>query len=71
MLEPDQARDTMIENEILAGFSEEAGKAAVAGYEKYRTFLDNGMWGEVVMAKWAGNGRLPVRMPAAPTWFSR
>ena len=51
MLEPDQARDTMIENEILAVFSEEAGKTAVAGYEKYRTFLDNGMWTEVVMAK--------------------
>lgn len=51
MLEPDQARDTMIEKEILATFSEEAGKAAVAGYEKYRQFLDDGYWSEIVMAK--------------------
>jgi len=51
MLEPDKARDTMIENEIRATFSEEAGKAAVAGYEKYRQFLDDGYWSEIVMAK--------------------
>lgn len=51
MLEPDQARDTMIENEIVAGFSEEAGKVAVAGYEKYRQFLDVGQWSEVLIAK--------------------
>ena len=51
MLEPDKARDLMIENEILATFSEEAGKIAVAGYEKYREFVDDGFWSEVVMAK--------------------
>lgn len=51
MLEPDQARDQMIEKEILAKFSEEEGKVAVAGYEKYRTFVDDGLWSEVTMAK--------------------
>ncbi|MGN6820709.1 MAG: hypothetical protein ACTHJR_18795 [Sphingomonas sp.] len=50
MLEPDQARDQMIEKEILARFSEADGKAAVAGYEKYRSFIDDGMWSEVTMA---------------------
>ena len=50
MLEPDQARDQMIEKEILAKFSEADGKAAVAGYEKYRTFIDDGLWSEVKMA---------------------
>lgn len=51
MLEPDQARDQMIEKEILAKFSEADGKAAVAGYEKYRTFIDDGLWSEVTMAQ--------------------
>ena len=51
MLDPDKARDQMIEKEIVATFSEEAGKVAVAGYEKYRTFLDEGLWTEAVMAK--------------------
>jgi len=51
MLAPDQARDTMIENEITATFSEEAGKVAVAGYEKYRQFVDDGLWTEMTMAK--------------------
>ena len=51
MLEPDKARDQMIEKEILAKFSEEEGKIAVAGYEKYRTFIDDGLWSEMTMAK--------------------
>lgn len=51
MLDPDKDRDEAIEKEILATFSEEQGKAAVAGYEKYRQFLDDGMWTEMVMAK--------------------
>ena len=29
----------------------EQGDAAVAGYEKYRTFIDNGQWTEVTMTK--------------------
>lgn len=51
MLEPDQARDQMIEREIYAKFSEADGKIAVAGYEKYRQFVDNGTWSEVTMAR--------------------
>lgn len=51
VLEPDQARDQMIEKEILAKFSEEEGKVAVAGYEKYRQFVDDGLWTEMTMAK--------------------
>ena len=51
MLEPDQARDQMIEKEILTKFSEADGKIAVAGYEKYRSFIDDGLWSEVTMAK--------------------
>ena len=51
MMAPDKARDQMIEKEIIATFSEEAGKAAIAGYEKYRQFLDDGLWNEVTFAK--------------------
>ena len=51
MLEPDKARDQMIEKEVLATFSEDQGKVAVAGYEKYRQFIDDGLWGEVTLAK--------------------
>ncbi|MEO5494828.1 MAG: hypothetical protein ABIR08_12485 [Sphingomonas sp.] len=51
MLDPDQARDQAVEKEILATFSEEQGKVAVAGYEKYRQFLDDGLWSEMTMAK--------------------
>ena len=51
MLEPDQARDQMIEKEIYAKFSEADGKIAVMGYEKYRQFIDDGMWSEVEMVK--------------------
>lgn len=51
MLEPDKARDQMIEKEILAQFSKEAGDKAVAGYEKYRSFVDDSYWSEVTMMK--------------------
>ena len=50
-LAPDKARDQAIEKEVRAGFSKEQGDAAVAGYEKYRTFIDNGQWTEVTMTK--------------------
>ena len=50
-LDPDQARDQAIEKEMLAQFSKDAGDKAVAGYEKYRTFIDNAQWGVVVMKK--------------------
>lgn len=51
MLDPDQARDQAVEKDILATFSEEQGKVAVAGYEKYRQFLDDGLWSEVTMVR--------------------
>lgn len=51
LLDPDKARDEAVEKEILATFSEEEGKVAVAGYEKYRQFLDDGLWTEMTMAK--------------------
>jgi len=51
MLEPDKARDQMIEKEIEATFSEADGKVAVAGYEKIRQFIDDGLWNEIVFAK--------------------
>jgi len=50
-LDADKARDQAIEKEMYAVFSKQAGKAAVAGYEKYRTFIDDAMWTDVVMAK--------------------
>ena len=50
-LEPDRARDEAIEKELLASFSEAQGKAAVAGYEKYRTFVDDATYTEVSFAK--------------------
>ena len=51
LLAPDQARDAMIEKEIYANFSEDAGKTAVAGYEKYRQFIDRGLWTELKIAQ--------------------
>ena len=51
MLDPDKARDQMIEREILATLSEADGKVAVAGYEKYRQFLEDSFWTEVTIAK--------------------
>lgn len=50
-LAPDKARDMAIDKEVRAGFSKAQGEAAVAGYEKYRTFIDDGQWTEVTMTK--------------------
>ena len=50
-MDPDQARDQAVEKEILSAFSKEKGDAAVRGYEKYRTFIDTGDWGTMVMSK--------------------
>ena len=50
-LTPDKARDQAIDKEVRAGFSKAQGDAAVAGYEKYRTFVDNGQWTEITMTK--------------------
>ena len=50
-LDADKTRDMAVQKEIEALFSKEQSKAAVAGYEKYRTFIDDGQWTDVVMAK--------------------
>ena len=50
-LAPDKARDQAIEKEIYASVPKEEGDRAVAGYEKYRTFVDDAYWTEVTLAK--------------------
>lgn len=50
-LDADKARDQAVQAEIYSAFSKEQGKAAVSGYEKYRTFIDNAQWTDLVMAK--------------------
>lgn len=49
--DPDQARDQAVEKEIYSVFSKEKGEAAVRGYEKYRTFIDDGQWHVMTMKK--------------------
>jgi hypothetical protein len=49
--DPDQTRDQAVEKEIFSAFSKEKGDAAVRGYEKYRTFIDNGNWQTMTMSK--------------------
>jgi hypothetical protein len=51
VLDADRERDQAVEAEINAAFSEAQQDAAVAGYEKYRTFLDNGQWVDIKMGK--------------------
>lgn len=51
VLDADKERDQAIDKEIEAIFSEEKSKAAIAGYEKYRTFIDNAQWTDIVMNK--------------------
>jgi hypothetical protein len=51
LLAPDKARDEALDKEMLALLPEEQGKAAVAGYEKYRQFLDDSFWSEVTFAR--------------------
>jgi hypothetical protein len=51
LIDPDKTRDQAVEKEIYSAFSKEKGEAAVRGYEKYRTFIDTGDWGTVVMSK--------------------
>jgi hypothetical protein len=50
-LEADKARDQAIDKEIYAAFSKAEGEKAVTGYEKYRTFVDEAIWTDIVMAK--------------------
>ena len=49
--DPDQARDQAVEKEIYSVFSKQKGDEAVRGYEKYRTFIDNGNWQTMTMSK--------------------
>ena len=49
--DPDQARDQAVEKEIYSVFSKQKGDEAVRGYEKYRTFIDNGNWQTMTMNK--------------------
>jgi len=51
VLDADRERDQAVEAEINAAFSEAQQDAAVAEYEKYRTFVDNGQWQDVKMGK--------------------
>ena len=51
VLDADRERDQAIEREINAAFSEAQQDAAIAEYEKYRTFIDNAQWVDVVMKK--------------------
>lgn len=51
VLDADRERDLAVEAEINAAFSEAQQDAAVAGYEKYRTFIDNAYWIDVKMGK--------------------
>lgn len=45
-LEPNQAQDEAIEKEVFAKLPDAEGRKAVAEYEKYRTFVDDGLWTE-------------------------
>ena len=51
VLDADQARDQAIDKEIEAMFTKEQNDAAIAGYEKYRTFIDNAQWTDIVMKR--------------------
>ena len=51
VLDADQARDQAIDKQIEALFTKEQNDAAIAGYEKYRTFIDNAQWTDIKMGK--------------------
>lgn len=51
VIDANKERDQKIDREIEAVFTKAQNDAAVTGYEKYRTFIDNGQWTEIVMAK--------------------
>lgn len=50
-MEPDKARDQMIEKEIYANLSKEEGEKKVAEYEKYRKFISDEYWVDIEMIK--------------------
>jgi hypothetical protein len=51
VLDADKTRDQAIDREIEAAFTKAQNDAAIAGYEKYRTFIDDGQWTDIVMTK--------------------
>ena len=51
VIDANRERDQAIDKEIEAAFSKAQSDAAVAGYEKYRTFVDDAQWTDIVMAK--------------------
>ena len=51
VLDADQARDQAIDKDIEAMFTKEQNDAAIAGYEKYRTFIDNAQWTDIKMGR--------------------
>lgn len=51
VLEPDMARDKAIEKESYAAVSKEKGEALVAGFEKYRSFVGDGLYQIVQFGK--------------------
>lgn len=51
LLDPDQARDQAIERENYAAVPKTQGEQAVAGYEKYRTFVGDDYWSEMTFPK--------------------
>lgn len=50
-LEPDRTRDEALERETLAVVSKQKGQAMVAGFEKYRTFVGEGLYQSVDLGK--------------------
>ena len=50
-LDAERERDLAVEKEINAAFSEAQQDAAIAGYEKYRSFIDNAQWTVIEMKK--------------------
>jgi len=51
VLDPDKARDQAIEKESEAALSKDADAKAVAGYEKYRTFVSDDFYYEIEYPK--------------------
>lgn len=50
-MEPDKARDQMLEKEYYARISKDEGAKKVAEYEKYRKFVSDEFWTDVDMTK--------------------
>jgi hypothetical protein len=51
MIEPDKARDQMMEKEIYSATPKDQMQSQVKDYEKYRTFVGDEYWTDVSFAK--------------------